>query len=64
MAHRFDILTFGEHHWAILEKVLADLTGPSGNSLFDVRTGGLTGEHGGARSIPLTPPFYIFRISR
>ena len=46
MTHRFDILTAGEHHWAILEKVLADLTRPSGNLFFDVRTVVLMREHG------------------
>jgi predicted nucleic acid-binding protein len=36
----------GEHQWEILEKVLGDLTRPSGNLFFDVRTATLMHEHG------------------
>jgi len=34
MSLRFDMLTAGENHWTILERVLADLHRPSGNLFF------------------------------
>ena len=46
MSQRFDILTAGENHWALLEKVLGDLHRPSGNLFFDIRTVVLMREHG------------------
>jgi len=46
MSRRFDILTASEQHWEILEKVLGDLTRPSGNLFFDIRTVVLMREHG------------------
>ncbi len=46
MSRSFDILTAGEHHWEGLEKVLGDLSWPSGNLFFDVRTATLMREHG------------------
>ena len=46
MSRRFDILTAGELHWEILEKILGDLTRPSGNLFFDIRTVVLMHEYG------------------
>jgi toxin-antitoxin system PIN domain toxin len=42
----FLILTAEDHHWKLLEDVLAALTHPSGNLFFDVRTAVLMREHG------------------
>lgn len=43
------VLTAGESHWSILGEVLAELTHPSGNLMFDVRTVVLMREHGVSR---------------
>jgi uncharacterized protein len=45
-SHRFDILVAGQNHWTILEKILGELMGPSGNLFFDIRTVALMREHG------------------
>jgi uncharacterized protein len=42
----FLILTAGERHWILLETLLEQLTHPSGNLFFDVRTAVLMQEHG------------------
>ena len=46
MSRRFDILSAGENHWTILERVLGDLHRPSGNLFFDIRTVVLMQERG------------------
>ena len=43
---RFRILTAGEHHWQLLEELLASLSHPAGNLFFDIRTAVLMREHG------------------
>ena len=43
------VLTAGESHWSILGDVLAEVTHPSGNLMFDVRTVVLMREHGVTR---------------
>jgi uncharacterized protein len=43
------VLTAGESHWSILGEVLAELTHPAGNLMFDVRTVVLMREHGVSR---------------
>lgn len=45
-APSFRILTAEERHWHLLETMLAELTHPAGNLLFDVRTAVLMREHG------------------
>jgi toxin-antitoxin system PIN domain toxin len=42
----FTILEAGGKHWQILEEVMAGLSHPAGNLLFDVRTAVLMREHG------------------
>ncbi len=42
----FHVLTAGERHWVLLREVLAEITHPAGNLLFDVRTVVLMQEHG------------------
>ena len=61
ISQRFTILTAGEHHWAILEKVLEDLTRPSGNLFFDVRTVVLMHEHGVREIYTTDTDFLQFR---
>ena len=61
MSQRFTILTAGEHHWAILEKILEDLTRPSGNLFFDVRTVVLMQEHGVREIYSTDTDFLQFR---
>lgn len=46
LSHQFHILIAGEDHWTMLEKILAELTRPSGNLFFDIRTVALMREHG------------------
>ena len=36
----------GERHWTVLAKVMEELTHPSGNLFFDIRTAALMREHG------------------
>ena len=43
---RFGVLQASDRHWLIVEEVLAGLTHPAGNLLFDVRTVVLMREHG------------------
>ena len=43
------VLSAGESHWSILGEVLEELTHPSGNLMFDVRTVVLMREHGVSR---------------
>ena len=42
----FTVLQAGGKHWQILEEVMARLSHPAGNLLFDVRTAVLMREHG------------------
>lgn len=42
----FTVLQAGGNHWQILEEVMAGLSHPAGNLLFDVRTAVLMREHG------------------
>jgi predicted nucleic acid-binding protein len=44
--NRFTILSGGTEHWALLEKLLDQLTHPAGNLFFDIRTAVLMKEHG------------------
>ena len=46
VSQRFEILIPGQSHWALLQKILAELTHPSGNLFFDIRTVVLMREHG------------------
>ncbi len=45
-ADNIHILRVGESHWSLLGDLLAELTHPSGNLFFDVRTVVLMREHG------------------
>ena len=60
-SHRFDILTASEQHWTVLEKVLGELTRPSGNLFFDVRTVVLMREHGVREIYSTDTDFLQFR---
>lgn len=40
------LLHAGDRHWTLLSEILAELTHPSGNLFFDVRTVALMREHG------------------
>ena len=61
MSQRFNILTASERHWVILEKVLEDLTRPSGNLFFDIRTVVLMHEHGVREIYTTDADFLQFR---
>ena len=41
-----EVLVAGERHWQTLGEVIADLSPPSGNLFFDIRTAALMREHG------------------
>jgi toxin-antitoxin system PIN domain toxin len=43
------VLSAGTAHWSILATLLAELTHPSGNLMFDIRTIALMREHGVGR---------------
>ena len=43
---RFSLIRAGERHWTVLAKVMEELTHPSGNLFFDIRTAALMREHG------------------
>lgn len=43
---RFEVLTAGDRHWALLQEILKETTHPSGNLFFDIRTVVLMREHG------------------
>lgn len=55
------LLRAGDRHWEILAGVLADLTHPSGNLFFDVRTVVLMREHGIRRVYTTDTDFLQFR---
>jgi toxin-antitoxin system PIN domain toxin len=61
MSRRLDMLTAGENHWTILERVLGDLHRPSGNLLFDIRTGVLMRERGVREIYTTDTDFLQFR---
>jgi len=46
VADNVAILAAGERHWSLLAEVLDEVTHPSGNLFFDVRTVVLMREHG------------------
>lgn len=64
MSRRFDMLTAGENHWTILERVLADLHRPSGNLFFDIRTVVLMRERGVREIYTTDTDFLQFRDIR
>ena len=45
-ADNFRLLAAEDRHWELLAEVLAELTHPAGNLMFDVRTAVLMREHG------------------
>jgi len=55
------VLRAGDSHWALLADVLADLTHPSGNLFFDIRTVVLMREHGIRRIYTTDTDFLQFR---
>lgn len=54
------VLHSGDSHWALLADVLAELTHPSGNLFFDVRTVVLMREHGVRRIYTTDTDFLQF----
>jgi uncharacterized protein len=54
------VLAAGESQWSILGEVLAELTHPSGNLMFDVRTVVLMREHGVSRVYTTDTDFLQF----
>jgi len=54
------VLGAGDGHWALLAEVLSDLTHPSGNLFFDVRTVVLMREHGVRRIYTTDTDFLQF----
>jgi toxin-antitoxin system PIN domain toxin len=58
LSSQFQILIAGDGHWAILERVLGEMTRPSGNLFFDIRTVALMHEHG-AREIYTTDTDFL-----
>lgn len=54
-------LLAGEGHWSLLDGVLEELTHPSGNLFFDVRTVVLMREHGIRRIYTTDTDFLQFR---
>jgi predicted nucleic acid-binding protein len=59
-SENIQVLTAGPAHWSLLATVLAELTHPSGNLFFDVRTVVLMREHGVRRIYTTDTDFLQF----
>jgi predicted nucleic acid-binding protein len=59
-ADNVHILQGDQGHWALLREVLRDLTHPSGNLFFDIRTVVLMREHGVRRIFTTDTDFLQF----
>lgn len=61
LSPQFQILIAGEDHWVMLERILGEMTRPSGNLFFDIRTVALMHEHGVREIYTTDTDFLQFR---
>ncbi|MCK6556908.1 PIN domain-containing protein [Candidatus Binatia bacterium] len=59
-ADNIHVINSGDPHWKLLSEVLAEITHPSGNLFFDVRTAVLMREHGVRRIYTTDTDFLQF----
>jgi toxin-antitoxin system PIN domain toxin len=58
---QFEVLTAGDRHWDTLQEILGELTHPTGNLFFDIRTVVLMREHGVREIYTTDTDFHQFR---